>query len=57
MICNDFFFHFNFQIADKGQIEEKEFKCTINNCDRQFAKLGYLKKHQLNEHEADSVPE
>jgi len=43
--------------ADKGQIEEKEFKCTVNNCDRQFAKLGYLKKHQLNEHQAENVPE
>jgi len=36
--------------ADKEKIEEKKFKCNINNCDRQFSKNGYFRKHQINEH-------
>jgi len=37
--------------VDKKKIKDKEFKCNINDCDRQFSKSGYLIKHQLNEHE------
>jgi len=40
--------------ADFQQIEEKEFKCKIVNCNRQFSKLGYLKKHMSSEHEQPS---
>ena len=37
--------------ADRGKMEDKEFKCKVENCSRQFSKLGYLKKHMISEHE------
>ena len=37
--------------ADQQQIEDKEFKCKMENCNRQFSKLGYLKKHMSSEHD------
>jgi len=37
--------------ADKNKIEEKEFKCTIGDCSRNFSKIGYLKKHMSTDHE------
>ena len=42
---------FNVQVADKNKIEEKEFKCTIGDCSRNFSKIGYLKKHMSTDHE------
>lgn len=33
--------------ADKEKIEKKKYKCGVGKCDRQFSKLGYLKKHKL----------
>ena len=37
--------------ADKEKIEKKKYKCNVGKCDRQFSKIGYLKKHELNDHE------
>jgi len=39
------------RVADKNKIEEKEFKCTIGDCSRNFSKIGYLKKHMSTDHE------
>ena len=41
------------KIADKDKIEEKKYKCSIGDCDRQFSKLGYFKKHMSAEHSAN----
>ena len=41
------------KIADKDKIEEKKYKCSIGDCDRQFSKLGYFKKHMSAEHPAN----
>ena len=37
--------------ADRGKMEDKEFNCKVENCSRQFSRLGYLKKHMISEHE------
>ena len=50
--CNILHPHIGYiQNADQQQIEDKEFKCRMENCRRQFSKLGYLKKHMSMEHD------